>query len=97
MGLQKYYKKWLLQESTNDEREVLGIFRQDQSSETQIAAGQGINSHGRFACSPDESLNHGDVLRCDNLFIRLEGDSQQSPKFAITQIKTFFATIISRK
>jgi len=97
MGIQKYYQKWILQESTGNEREVLGIFRQDQSSETRIAAGQGINSHGRFAYEPNESLNHGDVLRCGNLFIRLEGDLQKSPKFAITQIKTFYAITISRQ
>ena len=82
-----------------DGREVQGMFRQDQSTETLIAASQGIQTMGRFACHPSENLKHGDVLRSEELgvFIRLEGDALQAPEFATTQVKTFAAVIVSRE
>jgi len=81
-----------------DGREIKGFFRQDQSTEALIAASQGVQTMGRFACHPSESLKHGDVLRSEELgvFIRLEGDPLQSPKLATTQVKTLAAVVTSR-
>ena len=81
-----------------DSREVQGMSRQDQSTETLIAASQGIQTMGRFACHPSENLKHGDVLRSEEMgvFIRLEGDALQAPEFATTQVKTFAAVVTSR-
>jgi len=81
-----------------DGREVMGLFRQDQSKETLIAAAQEVNTRGRFACSlyENEDLRHGVVLRCDDVFIRLEGDAMTAPASANVQFKTFVAVVTSR-
>jgi len=81
-----------------DGREVQGFFRQDQSTETLIAASSGVQTMGRFATSPNENLYHGAVLRSEELgvFLRLEGDKISSPEFATTQISTWMATVTSR-
>ena len=81
-----------------DSREVKGFFRQDQSEESLVAATQGINTRGRFACHPSENIKHGDVLRSAemNIFIRLEGDSLITSEFAGAQVKIFAARVTSR-
>jgi hypothetical protein len=79
-------------------RKLQGLFKQDQSAETMIAAAQGIDTRGRFACKPSENLKHGDVLRSEELgvFIRLEGDPLTAPSFASTQVQTWAAVVTSR-
>jgi len=81
-----------------DGREVQGMFRQDQSTETLIAASSGVQTMGRFATSPNENLYHGAVLRSEELqvFIRLEGDPLTAPSFASTQVQTWAAVVTSR-
>jgi len=81
-----------------DGRAVMGLFRQDQSAEVLIAAAQGIETRGRFMCSPSENLKHGNVLRSGEMgvFIKLEGDPLQAPAQAMVQVKSFVATVTSR-
>ena len=81
-----------------DLRPVQGMFRQDQSTETLIAAASGIDTRGRFAVSPQANLKHGDVLRSEELgvFMRLEGDPLTAPSFASTQVQTWATVVTSR-
>jgi len=81
-----------------DKREIRGFLRQDQSSEVLIAAGQGIDTRGRFAVHPSANLSHGDVLRSEELgvFIRIEGDPLETLGQSTVQVKTFMAVVTSR-
>ena len=75
-----------------DSRIVKGMFRQDQSKETLIAAAQGTVTRGRFATAINENLKPGDVLRDENrVFIRLASESLDASVNAAVQIKTYQA------
>jgi len=107
VGIENFYKKWILQEleeiepnsgdwELRDGCEILGIFRQNSSNEALTAATPEANTRGRFVCHTKEKVDFGAVLRCGGLFIRLEGEATVAPKSATVQIKAFPAIITSK-
>jgi len=108
MALESYYESFYLQELVKvpssigevfeyqDGEKVMGLFKQSQSTETAIASSQGIATHGRFATGAD--LKSGAFLRRakDSVYIKLIGDTLESPAQATTQVKTWESRVTSR-
>ena len=76
-----YPTPWTPPQVYVDDREIQGMFKQQQSSEVNVAAAQGISSVGRFACSSSELFPSGTVLRRvrDGQYIRLIGTPMTAP------------------
>jgi hypothetical protein len=92
-----YPPPWTPPQKYVDEREIQGMFKQQQSSEVNVAAAMGISSVGRFACSSSEQFASGTVLRRvkDGLLISLIGTPMTAPLQAETQVSTWSAKMIT--
>ena len=82
----------------HDGMEIAGLFVQSQSDKMMIASAQGVKTRGKFAVLPSTHLRDGDTVRRvrDGLYIKIIGDSLQSPAQAASQVKTFMAEVIDR-
>ena len=79
-----------------DGKEIMGLFKQKQSGELPLAGSDGTYTIGRFATGAD--ITSGSILRRvrDDVFIKIVGDTLESPKQALTQVKTWESYITSR-
>jgi hypothetical protein len=79
-----------------DGAEVMGLFKQNQSSERPVADSEDVVTVGRFAANA--IIQSGSFLRRakDDVFVKIVGDPLQSPKQAYTQVRTWESYVTSR-
>jgi len=89
---------WNIVDDFGDVREVMGLFILKQSEERFATGTLDVFTRGQFITHPVSNLHHGNTLRrdSDSTYIRLEGEPTVAPTQAISQVKSFVATVTSR-